>query len=193
MNEALERMENSTRQLRGYHFKSILGHADWLPRIAGGCFALGWSKLSRHYELKVKAALERVVSVNATNEETFTQLTKMNVPIRVVPVVDNRKQTIPRKFVGGGSRGTSASRICAMESERPFTSSSLPIDTVQAFPPRADRKERMCCPSDTFDRALPRRAMHVIMLDTIYIPLSFLYGVKIQEATPEAHYLGLAC
>ena len=66
--------------------------------IAGSCFALGWSKLSRHYELKVEAALERVVSVNTTNEETFTQLTKMNVPIRVVPVVDNRKQTIPRKF-----------------------------------------------------------------------------------------------
>ena len=99
VNEALERMENSTRQLRGYHFKSIL--AAMLISclaIAGGCFTLGWSKLSHHYELKVKAALERVVSVNATNEETFTQLTKMNVPIRVVPVVDNRKQTIPRKF-----------------------------------------------------------------------------------------------
>jgi hypothetical protein len=66
--------------------------------IAGGCFALGWSKLSHHYERKVKAALERVISVRATNEETFIQLTKMNVPIRVVPVVDNRKQTIPRKF-----------------------------------------------------------------------------------------------
>ena len=66
--------------------------------ITGGCFAYGWSKLSRHYEHKVEAALERVVSVNAKNEETFTQLTKMNVPIRVVPVVDNRKQTIPRKF-----------------------------------------------------------------------------------------------
>ena len=46
----------------------------------------------------MKAALERVVSVNATNEETFTQLTKMNVPIRVVPVVDSRRQAIPRKF-----------------------------------------------------------------------------------------------
>jgi hypothetical protein len=99
VNEALERMENSTRQLRAYHFKSIL--AAMLISclaIAGGCFALGWSKLSDHYELKVKASLERVVSVSATNDETFTQLTKMNVPIRVVPVVDNRKQTIPRKF-----------------------------------------------------------------------------------------------
>jgi hypothetical protein len=99
VNEALERMENSTRQLRAYHFKSIL--AAMLISclaIAGGCFALGWSKLSDHYKLKVKAALERVVSVSATNDETFTQLTKMNVPIRVVPVVDNRKQTIPRKF-----------------------------------------------------------------------------------------------
>ena len=67
VNEALEHMENSTRRLRGFHFKSIL--AAMLISclaIAGGCFALGWSKLSRHYELKVKAALERVVSVNAT-------------------------------------------------------------------------------------------------------------------------------
>jgi hypothetical protein len=99
VNNVLERMENSTRQLRGYHFKGIL--AAMLIScltIAGGCFVLGWSKLSHHYELKVEAALERVVSVNAINEETFTQLTKMNVPIRVVPVVDNRKQPIPRKF-----------------------------------------------------------------------------------------------
>ncbi len=67
VNEALERMENSTRQLRGYHFKSILvAMLISCLAIAGGCFALGWSKLSRHYELKVKAALERVVSVNAT-------------------------------------------------------------------------------------------------------------------------------
>jgi hypothetical protein len=99
VNKALEHMENSARQLRGYYFKSIL--AAMLISclaIAGGCLVLGWSKLSHHYELKVKAALERVASINATNEETFTQLTKMNVQIRVVPVVDNRKQTIPRKF-----------------------------------------------------------------------------------------------
>jgi hypothetical protein len=99
VNEALERMENSTRQLRGYHFKIILvAMLVSCLAIVGGCFVLGWSKLSHHYDLKVKAALERVVSVNATNEETFTQLTKMNVRIRVVPVVDNRKQAIPRKF-----------------------------------------------------------------------------------------------
>ena len=92
-------MENSARQLRGYHFKSIL--AAMLISclaIAGGCFVLGWSKLSHHYELKVKAALERVASVNERNQEAFTQLTAMNIPVRVVPVVDNRKQTIPRKF-----------------------------------------------------------------------------------------------
>ena len=99
VNEALERMENSAHRLRGYHFKSILvATLISCLAIAGGCFTLSWSKLSRHYELKVEAALERVVSVNTTNEETFTQLTKMNVPIRVVPVVDNRKQPIPRKF-----------------------------------------------------------------------------------------------
>ena len=99
VNNALERMENSTRRLRGYHFTSILvAMLVSCLAIVGGCFVLGWSKLSRHYELKVEAALERVVWVSATNEETFTQLTKMNVPIRVVPVVDNRKQPIPRKF-----------------------------------------------------------------------------------------------
>jgi hypothetical protein len=99
VNEALERMENATRQLRSYHFRGILvTMLISCLAIAGGCFVLGWSKLSRYYNLKVKAALERVVAVNATNEETFTQLTKMNVPIRVVQVVDNRKQAIPRKF-----------------------------------------------------------------------------------------------
>lgn len=46
----------------------------------------------------MNAALERILSVNSKNQETFTQLIKMNVPIRVVPVVDSRKQTIPRKF-----------------------------------------------------------------------------------------------
>lgn len=99
VNEALEHMENSTRQLRGYHFRSVL--AAMLiscVAIAGACFAFGWSKLSRHYELRVNAALERILSVNEKNQETFSELTKMNVPIRVVPVGDNRKQAIPRKF-----------------------------------------------------------------------------------------------
>ena len=99
MNEALEHMERSIRQFRGYHFKSLFA-AMFVScvAIAGCCFAFGWSKLSRHYELKMNAALERILSVNAKNQETFTQLTKMNLPIRVVPVVDNSKQTIPRKF-----------------------------------------------------------------------------------------------
>ena len=99
VNEALKHLENSSRQLRGYHFKSILlAMLVSCLAIAGGSFTLGWSKLSRYYELKVRAALDRVVSVHATNEETLTQLAKMNVLIRVVPVVDNRKQPIPRKF-----------------------------------------------------------------------------------------------
>ena len=66
--------------------------------VAGGLFAYGWWKLARHYELKVNAALERILSVNERNQEAFTQLTAMNIPVRVVPVVDNRKQAIPRKF-----------------------------------------------------------------------------------------------
>jgi hypothetical protein len=129
VNEALERMENSTRQLRCYHFKSVLvAMLISCLAIAGGCFVLGWSKLSHHYQLKVKAAVERVVSVNATNEQTLTQLAKMNVPIRVVPVVDNRKQTFRESSPWWSiTRRTLASRKWAMESERPFTSSSLPI------------------------------------------------------------------
>jgi hypothetical protein len=97
--EALQYMEDSTRQLRSYHFKSVL--AAMLVScivIAGGCFAFGWSKLSRHYELKLNTALERILSVTEKNQETFTQLTKMNVPIRLVPIVDSRKETIPGKF-----------------------------------------------------------------------------------------------
>ena len=66
--------------------------------IAGALFAYGWWKLSRHYELKVSAALDQILSVNKGNQEAFTQLTAMNIPVRVVPVVDNRKQAIPRKF-----------------------------------------------------------------------------------------------
>jgi hypothetical protein len=66
--------------------------------IMGACFAYGWWKLSRHYDQLVAAAFERILSVNEKNQETFTQLTKMNVPIRVVPVADNRKHIIPRKF-----------------------------------------------------------------------------------------------
>ena len=99
VNEAFEHMELSARRLRSFHFKSIF--AAMLIScvvIAGGCFAVGWSKLSRVYELKASAALERILAVNARNQETFNQLTKMNVPIRVVPVVDSRKLTIPRKF-----------------------------------------------------------------------------------------------
>ena len=99
VNEALEHMENSTRQLRGYHFKGILWPCWSVASLSQEAASLSAGRSFRVItRLKVKAALERVVSVNATNEETFTQLTKMNVPIRVVPVVDNRKQAIPRKF-----------------------------------------------------------------------------------------------
>ena len=36
--------------------------------------------------------------VNKRNEEAFTQLTKLNAPIRVVPTTDSRKRVIPGKF-----------------------------------------------------------------------------------------------
>jgi hypothetical protein len=99
LKEAIEDMEDSNRNLRSFHLKGIL--AAMLITcvvIVGGFFTYGWWKLSRHYELKVSAALERILSVNEKNQEAFTQLTAMNIPVRVVPVVDNRKQAIPRKF-----------------------------------------------------------------------------------------------
>jgi len=99
LKDAVQRMEDSTRKLRGFHFKGVLAAMlIGCITIAGGCFAYGWWKLSRYYDLMVTAALERIPSVNEKNQETFTQLTKMNVPIRVVPVIDSRKQIIPRKF-----------------------------------------------------------------------------------------------
>jgi hypothetical protein len=64
----------------------------------GGCFSFGWWKLSRHYDRMVDAALKRILSVNAGNQEAFTRLTEMNVAIRVLSVTDSKKQTIPRKF-----------------------------------------------------------------------------------------------
>ncbi len=44
------------------------------------------------------AALKRILSVNADNQEAFTRLTEMNVAIRMLPVADSKKQIIPRKF-----------------------------------------------------------------------------------------------
>jgi hypothetical protein len=46
----------------------------------------------------VDAALKRILSVNAGNQEAFTRLTEMNVAIRLLPVTDSKKRTIPRKF-----------------------------------------------------------------------------------------------
>ena len=99
LNEALQRMEDSTRKLRAFHFKGILAAmcVSCLV-IMGGGFAYGWWKLSHHYDQLVDAALERMLLVNKSNEEAFTHLTKLNTPIRVVPVTDNRKRIIPGKF-----------------------------------------------------------------------------------------------
>ncbi|MGB8466763.1 MAG: hypothetical protein WCE49_17585, partial [Terrimicrobiaceae bacterium] len=99
LQEAVQRMEDSTRKLRAFHFKGIL--AVMLAAclvVMGGCFSFGWWKLSRHYDRMVDAALKRIRSVNVGNQEAFTQLTEMNVPIRVLPVSDSKKRTIPRKF-----------------------------------------------------------------------------------------------
>ena len=99
LKETIEHMEESTRRLRSFHFKGIFAAMlVFCFIVAGGLFAYSWWKLSHHYEVSVSAALERILSVNEKNQEAFTQLTAMNIPIRVVPVVDNRKQAIPRKF-----------------------------------------------------------------------------------------------
>ena len=99
LQDAVQRMEDSTRKLRAFHFKGIL--AVMLAAclvVMGGCFSFGWWKLSRHYDRMVDAALKRILSVNAGNQEAFTRLTEMNVPIRVLAVSDGKKRTIPRKF-----------------------------------------------------------------------------------------------
>ena len=81
---------------------SFQGHpcrdACRLPCRHGRLLSFGWWKLSRHYDRMVDAALKRILSVNAGNQEAFTRLTEMNVPIRVLPVTDSKKRTIPRKF-----------------------------------------------------------------------------------------------
>jgi hypothetical protein len=92
LKEAVEHMEESTQRLRSFHFKSIFAAMLVICFVvAGGLFAYSWWKLARRYEVRVSAALERILSVNEKNQEAFTQLTAMNIPIRVVPVVDNRK------------------------------------------------------------------------------------------------------
>ena len=99
LQDAAQRMEDSTRKLRAFHFKGIL--AVMLAAclvVMGGGFSFGWWKLSRHYDRMVDAALKRIRSVNVGNQEAFTQLTEMNVPIRVLPVSDSKKRTIPGKF-----------------------------------------------------------------------------------------------
>ena len=99
LKDAVQGMEDSTRKLRAFHFKGILA-AMFMSClvIMGGCFAYGWWKLSRHYDQMRDAALERMLLVNKRNEEAFTQLTKLNAPIRVVPATDSRKRVIPGKF-----------------------------------------------------------------------------------------------
>lgn len=99
LRNAADQLEESARRLRAFHFKGIL--AVMLAAcvvVMGGCFSFGWWKLSRHYDRMVDAALKRILSVNAGNQEAFTRLTEMNVPIRVLSVTDSKKRTIPLKF-----------------------------------------------------------------------------------------------
>ncbi len=84
LRNAADQLEESARKLRAFHFKGIL--AVMLAAcvvVMGGCFSFGWWKLSRHYDRTVDAALKRILSVNADNQEAFTRLTELNVPIRV--------------------------------------------------------------------------------------------------------------
>lgn len=99
LRDAADQLKESACKLRSFHFKGIL--VVMLTAclvVMGGSFAYGWWNLSRHYDRMVNAALKRILSVNAGNQEAFTRLTEMNVPIRVLPVTDSKKRTIPRKF-----------------------------------------------------------------------------------------------
>jgi hypothetical protein len=99
LRDAADQLKESASNLCAFHFKGIL--AVMLAAcliVMGGSFAYGWWNLSRHYDRMVDAALKRILSVNTGNQEAFTRLTEMNVPIRVLPVTDSKKQTIPRKF-----------------------------------------------------------------------------------------------
>ena len=99
LKDAADQLKESACKLRAFHFKGILVVMMVTCLVViGGCFSLGWWKLSRHYDRMVDAALERILSVNASNREAFTQLTKLNAPIRVVPALDSRKRAIPGKF-----------------------------------------------------------------------------------------------
>ena len=67
MQEAVQRMEDSTRKLRAFHFKGIL--AVMLAAclvVMGGCFSFGWWKLSRHYDRTVDAAQANPVGERET-------------------------------------------------------------------------------------------------------------------------------
>ena len=99
LKDAADQLKESACKLRAFHFKGILVVmlAACLV-VMGGCFSFGWWKLSRHYDRMVDAALKRILSVNAGNQEAFTRLTEINVPIRVLPVTDAKKRTISRKF-----------------------------------------------------------------------------------------------
>ncbi|MGA7393087.1 MAG: hypothetical protein WBW78_10560 [Terrimicrobiaceae bacterium] len=99
LKDAADQLEESARKLRAFHFKGILGvMLAACLLVMGGCFSFGWWKLSPHYDRMVNAALKRILSVQADNQEAFTRLIKLNAPIRVVPVTDSRRQVIPGKF-----------------------------------------------------------------------------------------------
>jgi hypothetical protein len=95
LRDAANQLKESARKLRAFHFKGMLVAC---LVVMGGCFSFGWWKLSRHYDRMVDAALKRILSVNAGNQEAFIRLTEMNVPIRVLPVTDSNRRPIPRKF-----------------------------------------------------------------------------------------------
>lgn len=99
LKDVAEKLAESTRKLRAYHFKGILAvMALACVVVMGGCFSYGWWKLSRQYRDAIDAALQRILSVSSRNEDAFEQLTKLNAPFRVAPVSDSQNRPIPNKF-----------------------------------------------------------------------------------------------
>lgn len=96
---AAGKLKESARELQILHSKGVL----FVLMVAclvvmGGCFFYGWNLLAERYSRKIGLALAKIEFVGGQNREAFSKLLAMNVPIHVVPVVDNNDKVIPGKF-----------------------------------------------------------------------------------------------
>ena len=98
LKDAADQLKESACKLRSFHFKSIL------VVMLAACLVVWGLLLLRLVEAltPLRPHGGRRPEANpvgqAGNQEAFTRLTEMNIPIRVLPVTDSKKRTIPRKF-----------------------------------------------------------------------------------------------